>query len=667
MFSKADQFYQSAKFSSAADEYEALFSSINIQDCDSTWLRGLHKWGMSKIFTKDKTGFDQLNQAEVCAESLSMYNLCARFMIDHSEIHKVYHDMDAAKKTVLEALKLKNLSDKIKGEIYGQLALSTRTLRNDSCRVFANKAIAIAERLKDTTTLIAAYSALSIFEKNNHFFHKAIEFSQKSLQYQKGKLEYKRPQTLFNIASLFIDLKDYKRGQTYIDSTLLYLDQNKYKAFLGRINFEEARILEHQGDTNQALSKYKQCLALNQLPFLSMRCHENISRIEANQGNLAASNKSLQKAILLCKTPNQKEFENKCILLEAKEAFKNKGHNSSLRLIEKLTTQKNLKIHLSALPEIRLLLAKNYQSIGNAKKSLREYRKYYALKDSLDDLINKELVYSLESKYITAQQDLKLKQLKQQNELQDLSLTQQRWKGFSVLAFLILFSAAFVSLFNQNNKIKLQTATISEAVAEKNILLKEIHHRVKNNLQVISSLFKLQSRHVEDKSALVALQEGRNRVNTMAILHQNLYQEDNLKGIEMSTYINQLCDGIFQSTSFKNENIVFKNEIAPLTLDIDTVIPLGLILTEFISKSLKLDHSRMVNPFIKITLKEEDDKLILKVVDNGSKNMQNHSSNETFSQKIISVFSKKLKAIAQFSEGEENIACLEISKYKKAT
>lgn len=133
---------------------------------------------------------------------------------------------------------------------------------------------------------------------------------------------------------------------------------------------------------------------------------------------------------------------------------------------------------------------------------------------------------------------------------------------------------------------ELQHSTIS--LKEKEHLLKEIHHRVKNNMQIISSLLSLQSDNVEDEQILCLLRESRNRINSMALVHEMLYKSHNLSQIALKEYIENLCATIRRSYALPDSVIEFNFDIADdIYFDIDKMIPIGLILNEAISNSLK--------------------------------------------------------------------------------
>lgn len=128
---------------------------------------------------------------------------------------------------------------------------------------------------------------------------------------------------------------------------------------------------------------------------------------------------------------------------------------------------------------------------------------------------------------------------------------------------------------------------LKASLREKEVLLKEIHHRVKNNMQIIYSLLSLQSRRIKDKNVLKMLQESQNRVRSMALLHEKLYQSKDLASIEFGDYIRKLVFGLFHSYAVSSDSIILKINAENIFLDINTAIPCGLIINELVSNSLK--------------------------------------------------------------------------------
>lgn len=128
---------------------------------------------------------------------------------------------------------------------------------------------------------------------------------------------------------------------------------------------------------------------------------------------------------------------------------------------------------------------------------------------------------------------------------------------------------------------------IRESLEEKGSLLKEIHHRVKNNLQIIISLFNLQSSYIHDRSSHKILKEGQDRIRSMALIHERFYQSDGTSRIDFDDYMKRLCETIFQSNGVKQEKIKLVIEAEKISLDIDTAVPCGLIINELVSNSIK--------------------------------------------------------------------------------
>ncbi|MFA4876014.1 MAG: PAS domain S-box protein [Methanoregula sp.] len=148
-------------------------------------------------------------------------------------------------------------------------------------------------------------------------------------------------------------------------------------------------------------------------------------------------------------------------------------------------------------------------------------------------------------------------------------------------------SLANTALAQENVQRLDAEAKIRSALEEKTILLKEVHHRVKNNLQIIVSLLNLQSRYIKDEPTLAAIRESQNRVKAMALVHEKLYRAEDIAHIDLNDYIKFLGTGLFQFYDAKSRGIRFSLDISGVGVDINTAIPLGLIINELISNSLK--------------------------------------------------------------------------------
>jgi two-component sensor histidine kinase len=204
-----------------------------------------------------------------------------------------------------------------------------------------------------------------------------------------------------------------------------------------------------------------------------------------------------------------------------------------------------------------------------------------------------------------------------------------------------------------NNKLKRsneiivqQKEHLSLSNQEKDILLKEIHHRVKNNLQIITSLLSLQSLNIEDQKTKNLFSNSQYRINSMALIHEMLYQSDNLSRINYSSYLKELLNKLVTSVKGLENNIKTIIEVPDIFINIDTAIPLGLLITEIITNSLKYafkqNESGILN--IKITPLQKKFHYSLKIGDNGSgfSNEQNNHKPNSLGMKLIYRLTKQI-------------------------
>lgn len=159
---------------------------------------------------------------------------------------------------------------------------------------------------------------------------------------------------------------------------------------------------------------------------------------------------------------------------------------------------------------------------------------------------------------------------------------------------------------------------LKSSLEEKEVMLREIHHRVKNNLQVVSAFLSLQGDLLEDPLARNAFREGQNRIRALASIHESLYQSPDLRGIDLSTYIPRLARHILGSYLSPGATVRLELDVAPVSVDIDTAIPCGLIVNELVSNALKHGFAEGRGGTIRVGLTREADELRLSVSDDGN-------------------------------------------------
>lgn len=298
------------------------------------------------------------------------------------------------------------------------------------------------------------------------------------------------------------------------------------------------------------------------------------------------------------------------------------------------------------------LLAEAYEKKNDMGMALKNYKKFKTTADTIYSEKSIQVIAEKDAQYKRKEQDAAIEILSKEKEITQAKLSQSRTILFASLLGLFLFSVASFFIYSLYLKIKNQNELIKNTLKDKNLLLREIHHRVKNNLQIISSLLNLQSRFIEDESALEAIKDGRNRVQSMAILHQNLYREDDITGVDMQIYFTNLINGIFSSYNLKDQ-IELNLDIDEVSLDVDTVIPIGLITNELITNSLKYAfEDELKKARIDVALKEMESAYELIVKDNGKgiddKVIEGDPS-QSFGQRMIHAFVEKLDAKMKIS------------------
>jgi len=216
-----------------------------------------------------------------------------------------------------------------------------------------------------------------------------------------------------------------------------------------------------------------------------------------------------------------------------------------------------------------------------------------------------------------------------------------------------------------HRKTRKQKLALEVALSDKNILLQETHHRIKNSFQMVSSLLYLQSENMEDKRAALAVKDGQNRVKSMALIHQKLYQKENLIGIDTEEYITDLVQDIFESYRIGKNTIDLELDVDALTLEIETITSLGLIINELITNILKHAFvTKIENPKMEISFKDKKEFLMLRVKDNGVGFDKNKIKSDSFGLKLISSLANKVKAKIDFFTNNGSEVQIKIYKYK---
>ncbi len=211
------------------------------------------------------------------------------------------------------------------------------------------------------------------------------------------------------------------------------------------------------------------------------------------------------------------------------------------------------------------------------------------------------------------------------------------------------FEAQNEELIRAYGELEEQEKRVKDSLEEKEILLKEIHHRVKNNMQIISSLLSLQEKKIHDKRDIELFRDSQGRIRTMAMIHEMLYQSTDFAHVSMDSYVRSLVDMIREQTGVVGENIEFVIDIHDISLGIDRAIPCALMINELVTNAMKHAFPDGTNGTITISMDSDRDSCVISVADNGigMARPPDMSGSETLGFILVTALAKQLKGTVE--------------------
>lgn len=490
----------------------------------------------------------------------------------------------------------------------------------------------------------------------------------------------KRWYVLDQLGELFLDIEDYRKAEEYFTKAIRLAEENNYvsseadsKLIFGGAKIKEGKVDEGQLMINQSLevfrskNKYRNIVSVFTTLGESYLKKNNLNKVKSSIDSAEIYLDYVQESSI---ATNRTAIMINLNLLKAEYYLRSEKYEMIEPLLLEFFDDKVEKDYPSFTLRSNYLYYEMNKAKGNTSASLDYYERYIAQRDALADKNNSVRVQLIESQFNRQEQDKQIAVLDAVTEEQQKSLSTRNTAlviGGFMLAFLAGLLIGLYRLFKKNkeyqSKLEVQNMTIQNALAENKILIKEIHHRVKNNLQVISSLLSLQERKVTDENTKEALKSSKTRVETMSILHQSLYQGDEVRGIGVKKYFTDLISNLIDTYTV-NDNIQTRIDIDELRIDVDSMIPIGLVANELICNALKHGLGDRENGYIAVSLKEVDDKVILSVADSGAKLSQNALKvrEGSLGVKLINAFTNRLDGKLEVQTGSETKISLLIDK-----
>jgi two-component sensor histidine kinase len=296
----------------------------------------------------------------------------------------------------------------------------------------------------------------------------------------------------------------------------------------------------------------------------------------------------------------------------------------------------------SNITENYLHVSNIYEHLGDYKSALVYHKKALTMRDSIASVKSDEAMSKMLTEYDTKKKEATI--VSQNKEISEQRKVQ--WLGAGVV-FLLLGFIIF-GIISYRIRVK-RSRLLAIKNAENELLLKEIHHRVKNNLEVVSSLLALQSAQIEDVNTKEAMLKGQSRVHSIGIVHQKLYQGKNPGAIEMKDYFLNLSESVLDSFGAEKK-VSIELAMEKLDVDIDTAVPMGLIVNELLTNTLKYAFPKGQDGNVCIKLEKKTNGILhLEVSDNGvGKTEVTHGTG--FGTQLISLLTRQLNGIMR----EEN-------------
>lgn len=451
---------------------------------------------------------------------------------------------------------------------------------SDSAQIFIQKAKDLSKKIKQPlfdVKILETEGNYFGFVKND--YNNATNLYLKAVQLcEKHQLNYTK--NLYHSLGVLFHLTDnYEKAKLYYNKAIPLEKKEKDSLLLARSLANLASINSTQENFKKAEELFLESLKCPSSFEIKRTTYANLGNLKIREKKFDEALKYLDKVIVINpetgEGPDEIDFS---YLLDAKIGARNFKNADTIipyaiKLYKNTSDLRDKTILLRSLGNF-------YHATGDFEKASNSKDEYILIYDSLKAKQRDEVVYEMEAKYQTQKKEEEIvKQEKEKNKLQLF---------FVIACFTIaLLSFLVYQFFKQRNRLKKQTQLLEIAVDEKNILLKETHHRVKNSFQIVSSLLYLQSENMKDKEAALAVKEAQNRVKSMVLIHQKLYSKDQLIGIETKEYIEDLVNDIIENQTDTIPNLTTNVTVESAVFSIDSITPLGLIINELITNCIK--------------------------------------------------------------------------------
>jgi two-component system, sensor histidine kinase PdtaS len=495
-------------------------------------------------------------------------------------------------------------------------------------REFYFKAFDHFKELNDQKGMSSAANYIGLMYDREGIYADALKFYYTSLRINESRKDRESIAISYNnIGSVNDVLGNYEEALSFYFKSLKIKEDMKNLAGVANTNNNIGEVYKKLGNYDQAMKYYLK--SLQQKKMLNNK--SGMANTLSNIGDVFFLKQEYKQSLNYYNQSLElfREIEDKA----GRAAVNNNIGNLFYKMGLYTEATKHLQKGLSLAIEIGLVeeQTKAYQALGEVSEATGDFKKANeyiklntAVKDSALNEKNNRLVSEIQARYELEHNKKEIALLTKEKDVQQLEIYTNRILIISVsIGFVLLLVLVFVMVKGYREKqaanklLVEQNQNITRQKEEKELLLKEIHHRVKNNLQIINSLLRLQSHQIDDERAVALFEECQNRIFSMAMIHEKLYKSKDLANINVDNYIRALAEGLIRSYN-TGKPVELEVVCTVEKTGIDTLMPLGLILNELISNSLKYAFEGRDSGMIRIHLhKKENDRFEMLVIDNG--------------------------------------------------
>jgi len=294
---------------------------------------------------------------------------------------------------------------------------------------------------------------------------------------------------------------------------------------------------------------------------------------------------------------------------------------------------------ITRVQEAYLQLYDTYHTFGPTDSALHYYLLFDGLRDSLSNLNTTKQIADAQAKYETEKNKALISELDAKTRIQEKNILFLTIGLLALMLFLIALALLLRRVHKQKDLITIQSSQLE-------VMMRELHHRVKNNLQIVTSLLSLQSYRLRDSEAQEAIRLSQQRVQAMSFIHQRLYAGTETKMVNMAEYLSDLANSLITAYGYSPKTLALHLDVSNKWLDVDKALPLGLIANEIVTNALKYAFSDVAHPALDISLTTTGDTLTLTIRDNGRSFDAAHWSGtgSSFGKQLISALCDQLNA-----------------------